>query len=698
MQFDALERAVRAFAVSIRGLARFGVLPLALTGALTMLAVGGGAVLYAWSSIDGLTVRREIGLMKRAIDRREVRLKDDVASVTVWTEAYDKTARAYDSAWADINYGQYFSQYMHHDLSFVVDARDRLIYASSGGKVAADRRPFEPFIGAAGPLIAKVRAAEAARRKTDPQAKGFARIGQGEAVVAVGGKVYVIAASTVAPEAEDPRAPLDGPDPIALSGVELNGAFMQALAADYGLDQARLIQGAGNAEAPSIPLVDSRGVKVGSIAWKPDMPGTEVLARAWAPLTGAGVALLLLLGLLSLRIRSISEALVRSARAAEAADTAKSEFLANMSHEIRTPLNAVLGMTQVMEGGDLDAVQRGRLRVIRESGQSLLGLLNDVLDLSKIQAGKLEITPAPFDLGNLVIGTVRAFEVQAAAKDLSLSLTIAPDALGAWQADALRLRQILTNLISNAVKFTSEGEVGVGIDRTADGLVFVVRDTGPGIAPEALDRLFDRFAQADSTTTRRFGGSGLGLAICRDICNLMGGVLEVESRPGQGSTFRVGLPMACVGPAAPAESLDEVGSSAAVSERMVHILVAEDNPTNQLVITAMLAPLGVDMVMVADGRALVEAYCARRPDLVLADIQMPELSGDEATREIRRMERERGWSRTPIIALTANVMAHQLANYEAAGMDGHVAKPIEIEKLYAALDGALVDSAEPIAA
>jgi signal transduction histidine kinase len=693
MTLVAFEKGVRGLAGAVRGVARFGVLPLALTGALTMLAVGGGAVLYAWSAIDALTARDETGLMARAIERKGVRLKEDVASVTVWTEAYDKTARRYDPAWADINYGQYFSQYMHHDLSVVIDARDRLIYASQGGEVAQDRRAFEPLVAAARPLIAKARAAERAKRRAAPAAKGFDRIGQAEGFVAVGGKVYLLAASTVAPEVEDRARPLDGPDPMAISGVEVGAAFMRALADDYGFDHAHFDAPQAEPDEPYITLFDERGVRIGAIAWTPDRPGQAVLAGAWRPLTGAGVALLLLLALLALRIRSVSRTLVRAARAAEAADTAKSEFLANMSHEIRTPLNAVLGMTQVMETGQLDEVQRGRLQLIRESGQTLLGLLNDVLDLSKIQAGKLEISAAPFDLGQLATGAVRAFEVQAAAKDLSLRLIVAPEARGEWQGDALRLRQVLTNLISNAVKFTAEGEVRLRIDRAADGLVFAVEDTGPGIAPEALDRLFDRFAQADASTTRRFGGTGLGLAICREICGLMGGRLEVESRPGEGTVFRARLPMACLGPAATPPGVDTDDGGMVAPDRDVRILVAEDNLTNQLVITAMLAPLGVEMTMVADGRALVEAYRARRPDLILADIQMPELSGDAAAREIRRLEQEHGWPRTPILALTANVMAHQLADYGAAGMDGHVAKPIEIEKLYAALEAAL--SGEP---
>jgi signal transduction histidine kinase/CheY-like chemotaxis protein len=687
------ERLVGGF----RRFARFGVLPLALTGALTILAVGGGVVLYAWTSIDNLTVRREIGLMDRALDRKRARLKDDLASVTVWTEAYDKTARSFDPAWADINYGQYFSQYMHHDLSFVLDAGGQLIYASRAGEVLDDVATVQPLAEAARPLIDKVRAAEAANRRRNGQAKAFERIGQAEAFVALGDKVYLLAASTVAPEVEDSRAPLPGPDPIAVSGVELNAAFMKGLSADYGLDKANLILGAGDAPIPHTHILDSRGARIGAIAWTPDRPGAEVLARAWLPLTGAGLALLLMLSLLSLRIASISRALVRAARAAEAADTAKSEFLANMSHEIRTPLNAVLGMTQVMEGGELDPVQRERLKVIRDSGQGLLGLLNDVLDLSKIQAGRLEITPAPFDLAEVASGVFRAFEVQAAAKDLSLDLVIADDARGEWMADALRLRQVLTNLIANAVKFTAQGGVRARIDRVADGLILSVTDTGPGIAPDALERLFDRFAQADATTTRRFGGTGLGLAICREICELMGGRLEVESRLGEGSTFRAVLPMAWVGPSTAAPAGSEPGL-VEMGERPLRILVAEDNPTNQLVITAMLAPLGAEVQMVGDGMAMVEAWRLDRPDLVLADIQMPEMSGDEATRAIRRLERERGWPHTPIIALTANVMAHQLAEYRAAGMDGHVAKPIEIEKLYAALEAALPDDSGVAAA
>jgi len=658
-------------------------------------AAGCGMITYAWSSLDALTAERETGLMRRALDRKRDRLKEDLASVTVWTEAYDKTARAFDPAWAHLNYGQYLSQYMNHDLSMVVDSRDRLIYASSGGEVV-DVSVLQVLAASAGPLIARTRADEAARRRAKPNPKAFDRVASAQAVVRSGGRLYLIAASTVAPELEDPRDPLPGPDPIALSGVELNAAFMESLAADYGLQQPHFA-GRLDGDQPKVPLLDVEGADVGAIAWTPTRPGQEVLARAWVPITGTGLALLLLLALLSLRIRWVSRTLVASAEAAKAADQAKSAFLANMSHEIRTPLNAVLGMTQVMEAGPLAQDQRQRLKVIRESGQVLLQLLNDVLDLSKIEAGRLDVQSTPFDLAETAGGAVRAFQDMAAAKDLVLTLTLAPEAAGQWLGDAARIRQVLANLISNALKFTLEGSVAVSIERTAEGLSFAVRDTGPGIAESDLARLFARFSQIDDTTTRRHGGTGLGLAISQQLCGLMGGALRAKSSPGSGSEFRFDLPLVRVDSAEP-PATTVVEAEAHDPERPVRLLIAEDNATNQLVITSMLAPLDAEIILVENGRQLVETYETMRPDLVLADIQMPELSGTEAAVLIRRLEAQRGWRRAPIIALTANVMAHQLNEYAAAGMDGHVAKPIEVEKLYAALEAALATSEGMMAA
>ncbi|MGZ6016702.1 MAG: ATP-binding protein, partial [Phenylobacterium sp.] len=264
--------------------------------------------------------------------------------------------------------------------------------------------------------------------------------------------------------------------------------------------------------------------------------------------------------------------------AANAANVLKTQFLANMSHEIRTPLNGVLAMAEVMSMGDLADVQRERLGIIRQSGSLLLAVLNDVLDLSKIEAGKLTLVKEDFDLEPALTATSETFQVLAQGKGLAFSFEITEEARGWWRGDADRLRQVVGNLLSNAVKFTPQGEVGAKVDihPITGALRLVVSDTGVGIAPEKLPALFEKFTQADTSATRRFGGTGLGLAICRELTQMMGGSIDVESREGHGSTFTVELPLArgeATNPAQ-AEAAQETG------ERNIRLLAAEDNPTN----------------------------------------------------------------------------------------------------------------------
>jgi signal transduction histidine kinase/ActR/RegA family two-component response regulator len=375
--------------------------------------------------------------------------------------------------------------------------------------------------------------------------------------------------------------------------------------------------------------------------------------------------------------------------AAEEANQAKSIFLATMSHEIRTPLNGVLGMAQALAADDLSPAQRERVAVIRESGEALLAILSDVLDLSKIEAGKLELEETQFNLGDLIRCAHSAFAALADKKALSLALAIDPSAEGLYLGDPTRLRQILSNLISNALKFTEIGEIRIEASRPDGLLRLVICDTGLGIPPDRLSELFAKFVQVDASTTRRFGGTGLGLSICRELAEMMGGDIQVESELGRGSRFAVTLAIQRIGdvPAAssaPAPMADD--QSAALS---IRVLAAEDNGVNQLVLKTLLHQIGVEPVMVDNGLQAVEAWENADWDVILMDVQMPHMDGLAATREIRRREGAIGRARTPIIALTANAMAHQIAEYAAAGMDTHVAKPIDARKLFLALEASL---------
>jgi len=369
---------------------------------------------------------------------------------------------------------------------------------------------------------------------------------------------------------------------------------------------------------------------------------------------------------------------------AEMASRAKSAFLATMSHEIRTPLNGVLGMAQAISTEtQLPGHVLAQVEVIRESGEGLLAILNDILDLSRVEAGKLELECIEFDLAALAAGAKETFGPLASAKGVTVTLEQGDGVAGICRGDPTRVRQILHNLISNALKFTDEGEITVSLARAGETVRLSVADTGVGIEAEALSRLFAKFEQADASTTRRFGGAGLGLSICRELAELMGGSIRAESTPGVGSTFTVTLPMPWVGEARAAAPQTPVAASAPL--RPMRVLAAEDNAINQLVLRTLLAQVGVEPMVVGDGQAAVEAWMAEPWDLILMDVQMPVMDGPTATRAIRAAEAAEGRPRTPIVALTANAMAHQVAEYAAAGMDGHVAKPIEAAALFAAL-------------
>jgi PAS domain S-box-containing protein len=386
--------------------------------------------------------------------------------------------------------------------------------------------------------------------------------------------------------------------------------------------------------------------------------------------------------------KAAEQALVQAKEEAEAATHAKSAFLATMSHEIRTPLNGVLGMAQAMARDELSGRQKERLDVIRQSGEALLAILNDVLDLSKIEAGKLELEATEFDIAELARAAHATFAATAQAKGLAFELNVERGAKGVYIGDTVRVRQILYNLVSNALKFTDRGHVKVTVGRRHHHLTLTVCDTGIGIAPDKLVSLFQKFEQADASTTRRYGGTGLGLAICRDLAEMMGGAITAQSRPGAGATFTVELPLKKTARAAPramGRRQKRVEPRATPQGRALRVLAAEDNTMNQLVLKTLLAQIGVEPVIVPDGRAAVSAWEAEPWDLILMDVQMPEMDGPTATAIIRAREAGEGRARTRIVALTANAMDHQVSEYRAAGMDDFVAKPIEAGRLYEAI-------------
>jgi signal transduction histidine kinase/ActR/RegA family two-component response regulator len=435
---------------------------------------------------------------------------------------------------------------------------------------------------------------------------------------------------------------------------------------------------------------------------------------------------------------SARDEIARTRDDAQRASRAKSLFLANMSHEIRTPMHGILGMAELLSGTGLDPTQRKFVETIRRSGKGLLTLLNEALDLSKVESGKLQIELRPFELRALVDDVVNLMVARATEKQLTLAATVVTTLPQAVKGDAMRLRQVLANLLGNAIKFTERGAVGVRV-QPVDGdhrrVRFEVRDSGIGIGPEQLERLFQPFEQADSSTTRRFGGTGLGLSISKQLIELMGGTIGVQSTTGRGTTFWFEVPleaadMADVGPvtvstlpppggfdmpalapaplqfdppppAAPvprpaaASAAPAANRGAAMAAQpapaspalaRARVLLAEDNAMNVAYAEAVLKSLGVEVVVASDGARAGELARTQSFSLILMDCQMPNVDGFAATAAIRAHERHTGARRTPIVALTANAMSDDRERCLAAGMDDFLSKPFRPTELQAALE------------
>lgn len=398
-------------------------------------------------------------------------------------------------------------------------------------------------------------------------------------------------------------------------------------------------------------------------------------------------------GLIYAAARDITERLaherelIQARRDAEAASNAKSAFLANMSHEIRTPLNGLTGLLGVLSTSTLDGKQKEIVDLLSASSHSLERLLSDILDHSKIEAGRLELEIATFDLVQAVETAAQLMRVRADDKGLAFEIRYGASARGLFEGDAVRLRQVIANLTSNAIKFTDAGHVHVDVDvvDAADGLAsavtIAVDDTGVGFDEEAATRLFGRFEQADQTIARRFGGTGLGLAISRALVEMMGGEISATSTVGVGSRFTVTLPLPRAVPLAEFdarvnEAPGGVSTAVAHDDSALRILVAEDHPTNRRVVELILEPLGASLTFAENGRQAVEAFESAVFDLVLMDMQMPVMDGLAATQEIRRIEAERGAPRTPIAMLSANAMREHVEMGFAAGCDDYIAKPV----------------------
>ena len=490
----------------------------------------------------------------------------------------------------------------------------------------------------------------------------------------------------------------DGFATMAAQWQERGGAAMPA---DWRLLRALAEQGIAPVEAP---MLHRDGHAVHSLLALAPLPderhgGTGLLAVA-ADLT---------------RIKQLEEELRASESRAREANEAKSAFLAAMSHEIRTPMIGVTGMVEILAHTNLDAEQRRSLNVIQSSAQSLLQIIGDILDFSKIEAGRMQLSPAATDLGKVARGVVANFSGSASSKGLVLGCSVDPGLAPAYWADALRLRQVLGNFVSNAIKFTECGRIDLAIERQRrdgdrDLVCFRVTDTGIGVSKDAQARLFQPFVQAEGDTTRRFGGTGLGLAICRRFAELMGGEVTMESEPGQGTSMRLRVPLQ-VAPedevdSEPLDAIAQAGvalvprrlPSVAEAERSL-VLLVDDHPTNRMVIARQLALAGYASEAAEDGAQGLAAWRSGRFALVLSDVHMPHMDGYQMARAIRTLEAKEGrGGHTPIVALTAATLKGEVERCLDAGMDDYLAKPVAIPVLAATLQRWLPHvAAQPVA-
>jgi two-component system, sensor histidine kinase len=400
--------------------------------------------------------------------------------------------------------------------------------------------------------------------------------------------------------------------------------------------------------------------------------------------------------------KALEHALEAARDEAEAANHSKSVFVANMSHEIRTPLNGVVGIAGALARTELTPVQREMVELVQSSGQMLDRMLSDILDQAKIEAGNFQLQIAPFDLRREVEAAAELMRARADEKGLRFRVDYAEAADGVYEGDAVRLRQVISNLASNAVKFTQDGEVAIRVDAAGSSSAgetaqvrIEIADTGIGFDAETAERLFSRFVQADGSISRQFGGTGLGLAICKTLIQLMDGRITAHSDPGRGSTFSVMIPLTrTVSQEDYRRRARERQADAGASEpspvlARMRVLLAEDHPTNQRVVQLILEPSGVELMVVDDGAQAVEAFIPGRFDLILMDMQMPVMDGLAATRAIRAAEAAAGAARVPIAMFSANAMDEHLAMAAAAGADLHIAKPITPERLLGGIEAVL---------
>jgi len=514
-----------------------------LTAALLVgaLVLGGAMGLFAYASrtVDRVQRENEIALAGLRLERMQEKTLEDVQSSAVWNDAVAGFGRT-DLEWIQENFGDYYADYMGHDVTLAFDSAGQMILASRESEPVAAAVEAE-LTEVALPLVQALQA-------NRPEGFGFDAAQHRTLVARVGDATYLLAVSTVVPEDESVARPER--DPVVVSARNIT-AVVDSLASDLALKDPLFLAEARAGQA-GLPVMDSAGQTLGVLAWTPGRPGARVLAQA-APLLvalvvaliGAAVVLWVLLDRIAQKMNRQQADLAEARDRAEAANEAKTRFLANISHELRTPLNGVLGMAEIMGHSELSPIQRGHLSILKASGDDLLRMIEDILLVTRIERAEVTVEMAPFDLDALLYDL--AGQTQLAVADRSVSVGVDTGAPGQWLGDAVHVRQALQCLLTNAADFTRSGEIRLTSTVQGDGVQLTVADTGPGIDPAFLPRLFDDFAQADESITRGHEGAGLGLAICRRLVVAMGGTISVQSALEKGSTFTINLPLSRAG-------------------------------------------------------------------------------------------------------------------------------------------------------
>ena len=686
--------------VAIRRQQLFRLVAVLMVAAGAILVTVFGLVYYSARLIDETSLQQETLRASRRIDSTLLKMHYDVRSAAVWNDAHANSL-ARNTTWMHENIGRYFSDYMSYPVSVVFSPDGTPIYASRDSKVVAASQEAQ-FIAAVGPLLRAVRDESIARNSfvSDHRAYGFAAHVAHEGIVLVGGSPYFVAISNIVPE-DAAHRDARSEDPIVATGQRVS-SIIPRLAQDLALYRPHLsLQGTVVPE-PYLTLSAPDGTAIGKIAWQASRPGGRLLIRAAPVLTFLLVVALVALVAGMVRIRRLfvdladhEVALEVSRREAEDANLAKTRFLANMSHELRTPLNGIIAMSEMLHQQQVDARGREMTRTVVASGRILERVLNDILDVAKIEAIEVDFERVPFDLSGLLLHVTALHRATAEAKGLEMELNIMPGAAGTYVGDQVRVSQVISNLLSNAVKFTDHGRVAITARRCATGLHLVVSDTGQGFDRATSDRLFKRFEQGDSSISRRHGGTGLGLWISRALVRAMGGTIRVRSILGKGTLFSVQLPLER------SQALEMPATDFGDGSRSGHedglpplrVLVAEDHEVNQRVMMMILDTIGAKVTLAENGVQAIEAFKDADFDVILMDIQMPIMDGLVATTKIRELEAVSGASRTPIIAVTANAMAADLEASLKAGADYHLSKPVRPAALIEALSELLAPAA-----